>query len=71
MFLWGGLKPVDIVRAARALADISEERRREQAKGDPAKPSKRVEATRSPEARTGSGSTSGAVASGTTQATSV
>jgi|GEM_PF-5109566 len=27
MFLWGALKPSDIVRAARAFADIAEERR--------------------------------------------
>lgn len=27
MFLWGGLKATDIVRAAHALADIVEERR--------------------------------------------
>ena len=27
MFLWGALKPTDIVRAAHALADIAEERR--------------------------------------------
>ena len=27
MFLWGSLKPTDIVRAAHALADIAEERR--------------------------------------------
>ena len=27
MFLWGSLKPTDIVRAAHALADIAAERR--------------------------------------------
>ena len=27
MFLWGALKPSDIIRAARAFADIVEERR--------------------------------------------
>ena len=27
MFLWGALKPTDIVRAAHALADIAAERR--------------------------------------------
>ena len=31
MFLWGALKPSDIIRAARAFADIVEERRADRA----------------------------------------